>query len=41
MVTFHRASTGDTIRVPEALAAKYDARPEWERVADKKKEPKA
>lgn len=27
---FHRASTGDTVTVPDELAAKYEANPAWE-----------
>ncbi len=32
---FHRASTGDTVTVPDALVAKYEADPRWESVAPK------
>lgn len=28
--TFHRASTGDTITVPDVLAPNYQANPDWQ-----------
>lgn len=30
MKQYHRASTGDTVTVPDELAAKYDAKSAWE-----------
>lgn len=34
---FHRASTGDTVTVPDALVDKYEADPSWEPVKTKSK----
>lgn len=38
---FHRASTGDTVTVPDALVKRYETDPRWEKVSQPKSDSKA